>query len=323
MKKLLICIAVLSMMTIAHAQDKLTPGPGEVEITYLKKGTQLGVWNPQTRVYTQTSVYADGPLAGQHHQMTFNENGEVINREELLLGFKQEDGSWKAGKIENVLNSSYMVLWNMEVIGNIIDNIVTIHGVPMVSTSAPMDTDVLTFIVFCNHWGPTQINHIKETVEKEKAKQIAEAQAREAKQPQQNFDGTILDKDNFRVSKISSDGYFYDKKGYSLGKLDLAGNKEDYYVYDKKGYSLGKLDLAGNKEDYYVYDKNGYSLGRLTLAGNKEDYYVYDKKENSIGRLTLTGDKEGYYVYDKKENSIGRFDAPAVWIGALFFFVFE
>ena len=176
MKNLLLCIAVLSMTTIAYAQDKLTPGPGEVELTYIGKGTQLGVWNPTTKVYTIPIKYKEGPLAGQYRSLTFTEDGKVLNGEGTEVGSKQPDGSWKTAQMEKVFRSSYNVFWKTEIVGNILETMVSIHGLPMVQTSAPMDQDVLTFLVFCNHYAG-RLDKIKEEVKKEKERQAKEAAA--------------------------------------------------------------------------------------------------------------------------------------------------
>lgn len=265
MKKLILFIAVLAFMNGAFAQDNILPvGPGEVELTFVKKGTQLGVWNPETKVYTQTSVYKDGPLAGEHYQMTIDKDGDVINREGLLLGFKQEDGTWKAGKIENIMCASYNVVWNGKIIGNIIDNTATIHGVPMVTTSAPMDKDVLTFIVYCNHWGPDQINAIEKSVKEQQAKQAAEAKA--------------------KAKKVEF------RKGLTADRIEVSGSDVIAYANSKR---IGKASFRGN--EIYVYtEQHTGSTGRIGEASTGTGYIdfldhtsVYSFHQFSDGDITF------------------------------------
>lgn len=313
MKNLLLCIAVLSMTTVAYAQDKLTPGPGEVELTYVGKGTQLGVWNPTTKVYTIPIKYKEGPLAGQYRSLTFTEDGKVLNGEGTEVGSKQPDGSWKTAQMEKVFRSSYNVFWKTEIVGTILETMVSIHGLPMVQTSSTMDQDVLTFLVFCNHYA-TRLDKIKEEVQKDNDRRIAEAQAKEAKQPPQNFDGTILDKDNFRVYTIKSDGQVVDKNYNRLGEIRTSDNKYSYSVLDKNFNFIGEIRIKDN--EYEVYDKKYNFIGVIRVSGN--DYNVLNKDYKFIGVIRNDGE-----VYDKDYKFIRKIsNSPKAWIGALFFFGF-
>lgn len=264
MKKFILCIAALSFMTGAYAQDnKLTPGPGEVELIYVGKNIQLGVWNPETRVYTVPAKYKDGPKAGQYRTLTFTDDGKVVNGDGKEVGSKQPNGSWKSPKIENVMLASYNVIWNNEIVGNIMQTIVSIHGLPMVQTSAPMDQDVLTFLVFCNHWGGDQINKIKEEVKKDDERKAAEARERAAKNPK----NTVSTENTQKEAKK----YSISNRGHStVGFVD-----ENGVVYDSYNFVIGQLPKGSGN----ILDKNGNSIG--SISGNK----IYTRSSGLEGEV--------------------------------------
>jgi len=268
MKNLLLCIAVLSLTTVAYAQDKLTPGPGEVELTYVGKGTQLGVWNPTTKVYTIPIKYKEGPLAGQYRSLTFTDDGKVLNGEGKEVGSKQPDGSWKTEKMENVIRSSYNVVWNMEIVGNILETMVSILGTPMVQTSAPMDQDVLTFLVFCNHFGADQINKIRD-VKKKQAAEEAQKRREENEHPQKSY--TVYDSNDSSIGRIDKEGNIYFSVGRKVGKIDSNG-----VVYDDADKKIGKIDTDGT-----VTDSSGNKIGTVTKNG-----VISDGRGRMIGSIT-------------------------------------
>lgn len=319
MKNLLLCIAVLSMTTIAYAQDKLTPGPGEVELTYVGKGTQLGVWNPTTKVYTIPIKYKEGPLAGQYRSLTFTEDGKVLNGEGTEVGSKQPDGSWKTAQMEKVFRSSYNVFWKTEIVGNILETMVSIHGLPMVQTSAPMDQDVLTFLVFCNHYAG-RLDKIKEEVKKEKERQAKEAAA--------NYKPTEFRK-GLKADRIEISGntvYAY-SKGKRIGHAEMQGDDIVVYTEHSTG-SKGRIQGIYNPST----DSKGNIFGssRIDFLGhtNHFDYSrqgdntsFYGELHASIGEVREYGSE--YFVYDAKGNNLGKFPASLdPRFGALFLYEF-
>jgi hypothetical protein len=317
MKKLILCIALFSFITVTYAQEnKITPAAGEVEITYIRKGTQLGVWNPKTQVYTLTAVYAEGPFAGQHQSLTFTEEGKVVTKDGTLMGIKQKDGSWKSNSTKNVIRSSYLVLWNDEVVGNILDTQVSIHGTPMVRISAPMDQDVLTFLVFCFHWGGDQINQIKQTANKKKNQQSTETKPRFRK-------GLTAD----RIDISGSEVYAY-SNNKRIGRARLEGEK--IYVYSGGNTGPNGCIKAANVVTDYRGESEIYGSASIDFLGAINAYEFFQKNDNctfygerhvTLGEVKPYGSQ--YAVYDAKGRSLGKFpDSLDPRFGALFFYEF-
>lgn len=332
MKKLILCIVALSFMTGAFAQDnKLTPGPGEVELTYVGKNTQLGVWNPETRVYTIPAKYKDGPKAGQYRTLTFTDDGKVVNGDGKEVGSKQPNGSWKSPKIENVMRASYNVIWNNEIVGNIMQTIVSIHGLPMVQTSAPMDQDVLTFLVFCNHWGGDQINKIKEEVKKDDERKAAEARERAAKaKPVEYRKGRKADRiemlGNHVVAKL---------KGQHIGTAEFSGNKIEIFnnTHHKTG-QIGEVNLythAGETKrfgDSRIEFLGNNMAFRFHQDGTEKCTFGDERNVDVIGYVSHSISRYEVYVYQmngqwRESKKIGEFpDNMDPRLGALFLYEF-
>lgn len=310
MKKLILCIAALSFMIGAFAQDnKLTPGPGEVELTYVGKNTQLGVWNPETRVYTIPAKYKDGPKAGQYRTLTFTDDGKVVNGDGKEVGSKQPNGSWKSPKIENVMRASYNVIWNNEIVGNILETMVSIHGLPMVQTSAPMDQDVLTFLVFCNHWGGDQINKIKEEVKKDNDRKAAEAKAKA--KPVEFRKGLTADKIEVSGSEVIA--YSNSKR---IGKASFHG--DEIYVYTQQHTGpTGRIGTASTGTGYidFLDHTNVYSFHQF------DDGDITFRKYDGTDVGSVTQWSNGYTVRTKGNS----YDFPKTIdprFGALFIYEF-
>lgn len=317
MKKTIICLVLLSFLTGVQAQEnKITPAAGEVEITYIRKGTQLGVWNPKTRVYTLTAVYNEGAFAGQHQSLTFTDDGKVITKDGSLLGSKQKDGSWKSNVTENIIRSSYLVLWNNEVVGNILDSQVSIMETPVIRFSAPMDQDVLTFLVFCFHWGGDQINQLKQAAKKKNQQQTTATSPGFRKG---------LKADNIEIS--GSEIYAYSNRK-RIGKARLEGDNIFVYSEGKTGSNgcikavnvvtdyRGEAEINGNASIDFLGSINAYEFFQ-----KNDNCTFYGARHVTLGEVQHVGSK--FKVYNAKGQPIGEFpDSLDPRFGALFLYEF-